>query len=193
MRWQAVLFGGVFAGLGGAYFTVGSTGSFDNDASAGNGFIALAAVIMGRWHPIWATFAALFFGFMLEPAGSARVRRQDPGRAARRVALPRHDHRGRRLRRPGPPAGRRRRAVHQGLTWASHGRDRLGRALRRAAVEVMRRAYAPYSGFPVGRGGLVDDGRIVVGLQRRERRRTASRCAPSAAWSASCMPPAVGA
>ena len=58
-----MLFGGVFAGLGGAYFTVGSTGSFDNDVSAGNGFIALAAVIMGRWHPIGATFAALFFGF----------------------------------------------------------------------------------------------------------------------------------
>ncbi len=64
MRWQAVLLGGVFAGLGGAYFTVGSTGSFDEGASAGNGFIALAAVIMGRWHPIWASMAALFFGFM---------------------------------------------------------------------------------------------------------------------------------
>ncbi len=63
-RWQAVLFGGVFAGLGGAYFTIGSTGSFDKGASSGNGFIALAAVIMGRWHPIWATLAALFFGFV---------------------------------------------------------------------------------------------------------------------------------
>ena len=64
VRWQAVLFGGVFAGLGGAYFTVGSTGSFDRDLSSGNGFIALAALIMGRWHPVGATFAALFFGFM---------------------------------------------------------------------------------------------------------------------------------
>ncbi|MFP5253183.1 MAG: ABC transporter permease [Actinomycetes bacterium] len=64
VRWQAVLFGGVFAGLGGAYYTVGSTGAFDRDLSAGNGFIALAAVIMGRWHPVGATFAALFFGFM---------------------------------------------------------------------------------------------------------------------------------
>lgn len=63
-RWQAVLLGGVFAGLGGAYFTVGSTGAFDNGASAGNGFIALAAVIMGRWHPVFASLAALFFGFM---------------------------------------------------------------------------------------------------------------------------------
>jgi simple sugar transport system permease protein len=75
MRWQAVLVGGAIAGLGGAYFTVGSTGSFDKGASAGTGFIALAAVIMGRWHPIWATCAALFFGFVsnlqdqLEPIG----------------------------------------------------------------------------------------------------------------------------
>ena len=64
VRWQAVLLGGVFAGLGGAYYTVGSTGAFDRDVSAGTGFIALAAVIMGRWHPIGATFAAVFFGFM---------------------------------------------------------------------------------------------------------------------------------
>jgi ABC-type uncharacterized transport system permease subunit len=64
MRWQAVLFGGVFAGLGGAYFTVGSNGAFDSNMSAGNGFIALAAVIMGRWHPIYASLAALFFGLM---------------------------------------------------------------------------------------------------------------------------------
>jgi general nucleoside transport system permease protein len=64
VRWQAVLIGGVFAGLGGAYYTVGSTGAFDRDVSAGTGFIALAAVIMGRWHPIGATLAAVFFGFM---------------------------------------------------------------------------------------------------------------------------------
>jgi simple sugar transport system permease protein len=63
IRWQAVLLGGVFAGLGGAYFTVGSTGTFDSNASAGNGFIALAAVIMGRWHPVGATLASLLFGF----------------------------------------------------------------------------------------------------------------------------------
>lgn len=64
VRWQAVLLGGVFAGLGGAYYTVGSTGAFDRDVSAGTGFIALAAVIMGRWHPVGAALAAVFFGFM---------------------------------------------------------------------------------------------------------------------------------
>ena len=73
IRWQAVLFGGVFAGLGGAYFTVGSTGTFDKNASGGTGFIALAAVIMGRWHPIYATFAALFFGFVTALQGQLQL------------------------------------------------------------------------------------------------------------------------
>ena len=105
IRWQAVLLGGVFAGLGGAYFTVGSTGSFDQDASAGNGFIALAAVIMGRWHPVWASLAALFFGFMWTLQSQLALLGQDPAGAAARLAVPRHDHRGRRLRRRvRPPA-----------------------------------------------------------------------------------------
>jgi ABC-type uncharacterized transport system permease subunit len=62
-RWQAVLLGGLFAGLGGASFTL-STGAFDKEMTAGLGFIALAAVIMGRWHPLYAATAALMFGFL---------------------------------------------------------------------------------------------------------------------------------
>ncbi len=61
---SAVLLGGIFAGLGGAYFTLGSVGAYqDNNPTAGNGFIALAAVIMGRWHPLLGAATALFFGF----------------------------------------------------------------------------------------------------------------------------------
>jgi general nucleoside transport system permease protein len=63
VRYSAVLCAGVLAGLGGAFFTVGYAGSFSKEMTAGNGFIALAALIMGRWHPIGATVAALFFGF----------------------------------------------------------------------------------------------------------------------------------
>lgn len=63
IRYQAVLAGGISAGLGGAFFTVGFGGGFDKEMTAGYGFIALAAVIMGRWHPLGATLAALFFGF----------------------------------------------------------------------------------------------------------------------------------
>lgn len=68
VRWQAVLLGGVFAGLGGAFFSIGSTGAFDKEMTVGNGFIALAALIMGRWHPVWATVMALFFGFVTQMA-----------------------------------------------------------------------------------------------------------------------------
>ncbi|AQP45037.1 ABC transporter permease [Tessaracoccus flavus] len=70
---QAVLLGGLFAGLGGAYFTIGSVGAFqDNNPTAGNGFIALAAVIMGRWHPVLAAMMALFFGFARALAQSTK-------------------------------------------------------------------------------------------------------------------------
>ena len=73
IRWQAVLVGGLFAGLGGSFFTVGSTGSFVKDMTVGNGFIALAAVIMGRWHPIWAACMALFFGFVTQMASQLQT------------------------------------------------------------------------------------------------------------------------
>ena len=68
IQWGSVLFGGVFAGLGGAFFTVGSIGAFNKDITVGNGFIALAAVIMGRWHPVFAAIIALFFGFVTQMA-----------------------------------------------------------------------------------------------------------------------------
>jgi general nucleoside transport system permease protein len=63
VRYRNVLLGGVLAGLGGAFFTIGSTGPFGKNLTVGNGFIALAALIFGRWSPIGATLAALLFGF----------------------------------------------------------------------------------------------------------------------------------
>ncbi|MFV0452745.1 MAG: ABC transporter permease [Propioniciclava sp.] len=73
VRWQAVLTGGLFAGLGGTFFTVGSTGGFIKDITVGNGFIALAALIMGRWHPIRAALMALFFGFVTQLASQLQT------------------------------------------------------------------------------------------------------------------------
>jgi len=60
--WNVALAGAV-VGLGGAYFTIGNVGAFSKDMTSGAGFIALAAVIFGRWDPIRATLAALLFGF----------------------------------------------------------------------------------------------------------------------------------
>lgn len=63
MQYVNVVLGGMIAGLGGAYFIYGSTGRFDENMTNGRGFIALAAMIFGRWHPIGALSAALLFGF----------------------------------------------------------------------------------------------------------------------------------
>jgi ABC-type uncharacterized transport system permease subunit len=60
--WNVALAGGI-VGIGGAWFTLGSVGPFDADMTSGAGYIALAAVIFGGWHPIRAMFAALLFGF----------------------------------------------------------------------------------------------------------------------------------
>lgn len=63
LRVVNTLIGGAVAGLGGAFFTIGAGLAFGRDMSAGNGFIALAAMILGRWSPKGAVVAALLFGF----------------------------------------------------------------------------------------------------------------------------------
>lgn len=63
IRFRTVVLGAAVAGLGGAFFTLGSVGAFGREMTAGNGFIALAAVIFGRWTPLGSVGAALLFGF----------------------------------------------------------------------------------------------------------------------------------
>jgi simple sugar transport system permease protein len=58
-----VILGGMIAGIGGAYFTIGSVGRFDEVMTAGKGFIGLAAMISGNWNPIGAYMSSLIFGF----------------------------------------------------------------------------------------------------------------------------------
>ncbi len=62
VRYRNVILGGAFAGLAGAYLTLESIGSFQDGMTAGIGFIALAAMIFGRWTPVGAFIAALIFG-----------------------------------------------------------------------------------------------------------------------------------
>ncbi len=63
IRYINVTLGGMVAGFGGAWFTLGAVGRFDEGMTGGRGFIGLAAMIFGRWHPAGALAAALVFGF----------------------------------------------------------------------------------------------------------------------------------
>jgi ABC-type uncharacterized transport system permease subunit len=62
-RFWNVLLAGAIAGAGGAYYSLAASPLFTREVTAGAGYIALAAVIFGRWNPILATLAALLFGF----------------------------------------------------------------------------------------------------------------------------------
>jgi simple sugar transport system permease protein len=63
MRYMNVVLGGLTAGLAGAWFSLETTGSFDDLMTNGKGFISLAAMIFGKWHPVGAFTGGLIFGF----------------------------------------------------------------------------------------------------------------------------------
>src|SRR6266516_1019225 len=63
VRWAAVLASGALAGLGGAALSLFLSSSFSRSMTAGRGFMALAALIFGKWHPVRAALACLLFGF----------------------------------------------------------------------------------------------------------------------------------
>jgi general nucleoside transport system permease protein len=63
VRYAAVVTSGVLAALGGAFLSIGFVGSFAENMTSGRGYIALAAVIFGKWRPGWAFAACLLFGF----------------------------------------------------------------------------------------------------------------------------------
>src|SRR4029453_11936596 len=140
--------------------------------TSGAGFIALAAMIFGRWHPVGAFFASLFFGFFgARPGFLNSTHTPTPSHflsmlpyiatifavagLVGRVRAPAADGKpyikGGQLRSRGASE---RKGIRIDVDWP---------ALREAAVAVMHRAYAPYSNFPVGAAALVDDGRVVVG------------------------------
>ena len=72
-RYMGVVLGGMMAGFGGTYFTLGSSGRFDELLTAGRGFIALAAMIFGNYNPVGAMGSGLLFGFFDSLAAKASI------------------------------------------------------------------------------------------------------------------------
>jgi general nucleoside transport system permease protein len=63
VRYSGVLLSGILAGSGGAYLSIGQSSLFTRNMTSGRGFIALAALIFGKWRPVQTMLACLFFGF----------------------------------------------------------------------------------------------------------------------------------
>jgi ABC-type uncharacterized transport system permease subunit len=73
MRYTAVIISGALAGIGGACMSIAITSNFTSSTISGHGFMALAAMIFGKWRPFGAMWACLFFGFATSLAATSQI------------------------------------------------------------------------------------------------------------------------
>ena len=153
-RYRTILIAGAIAGMGGAFYTLVSVPQFNREMTGGAGYIALAAVIFGKWDPIRATLAALLFGFASNLQGVLSVIGSPvPEPVHADAALRRHDLRRRRPGREVATPGGGRHPLPEGLAASSAG-------ARPAAASASTRA-------PMRRRALVDAQVALVEVVRR--------------------------
>ncbi len=180
LRYRAVLLCGLFAGLAGAYLSIAQNAGFSRDMTAGQGFIALAAIIFGKWRPFPAFGACLIFGLLdavairlqgVRDAGHGRsAGATDPG-----FALSSHHVSVGRLHRPRRGAQGGRRALRKGA---------LMDDLLHLARRMMLHAHAPYSKFHVGAALRGEDGSIHGGCNVENAAYPQGLCAEASAIAA---------
>jgi hypothetical protein len=179
MRYAALALNGVLSALAGSYLVLALTPSFIPNMTAGRGYMALAAMIFGKWHPVGALAACLLFGFL----EAAAIRLQGvvlPGIGQ----VPVQGHPGPALPDDGGAAGRLHRPARRPRRWARrtsrNADDPVDETLIRNACSTppcaaRLQAYAPVLQLPRRRRAARRAGPHPRRLQRRERRLPAGR------------------
>ena len=145
IRYSGVLLSGALAALGGAYLSIGQSSLFTRNMTSGRGFIALAALIFGKWRPVQTLLACLFFGFTeamtIQMQGVVKLPsgRRHSGAVHSDGAVRADDGRAGRLHRPLAAAARARAALREGTVSAASYYDQVQSAAERRPIERRRR------------------------------------------------------
>jgi simple sugar transport system permease protein len=193
LRYTALTLNGILCGLGGAYLVLAQNAAFGPNMTAGRGYMALAAMIFGRWRPVPCDgrVPALRLprhGRRAAAGREAAGDRRDPGPGDPGAAVSPHRRAARRIHRPQRRAPRARPPLRQRtLSMATSLDPKQIDRLLEAAREAQRRAHAPYSRFHVGAAVLDEQGRIHAGCNVENAAYPLGTCAEAAAITAMVM------